>query len=125
MPWIEYNSNPNNRRVGDCTIRAISAATGLSWEAVYAGVAIMGFVLRDMPSADHVWGQYLRRQGFQRSAVPCAEEPCTVAQFCRDHPSGVYLLAMNSHVVCVIDGNYYDTWDCGGEYPVYFWVKER
>ena len=28
------------------------------------------------------------------------------------------------HVVCVKDGNYYDTWQSGDEVPIYAWVKE-
>ena len=38
--WREYNPNPARRRVGDCTVRAITKATGQDWETVYAGVAL-------------------------------------------------------------------------------------
>lgn len=78
-----------------------------------------------MPSANHVWGAYLRRHGFRRYALPDVCPDCyTVADFCRDHPSGVYVLALSGHVVCVEDGDYYDTWDSGAEVPAYYWQKE-
>lgn len=60
-----YNPNPMKSRVGDCTIRAISKAAGQSWETTYAGLCLSGFALCDMPSANHVWGAYLRRLGFR------------------------------------------------------------
>lgn len=120
-----YNPNPMGARVGDCTVRAIARATGQSWERVYTGLCLEGFALGDMPSANHVWGAYLRRHGFRRHILP---DDCpdfyTVADFCRDHPKGSYVLAISGHVVCAEDGDYYDTWDSGGEVPAYYWARE-
>ena len=59
--FVSYNANPDGNRVGDCTIRAISAFLGKSWEETYIGIALTGFIMRDMPSADSVWGSYLRQ----------------------------------------------------------------
>jgi hypothetical protein len=36
----------------------------------------------------------------------------------------VYILALGSHVVAVINGKYHDTWDCGEEEVIYYWMKE-
>ena len=65
-----YNPNPKNKRVGDCTVRAISKALGQEWEVTYAGLLAEGFRLCDMPSANHVWGAYLRKKGFRRDILP-------------------------------------------------------
>jgi hypothetical protein len=35
------------------------------------------------------------------------------------------MLATGTHVVAVIDGNYYDTWDSGDEVPIALWKKEN
>lgn len=123
--YSAYNPNPIGARVGDCTVRAIAKATGQNWKRVYMGLCVDGFSLGDMPSANHVWGAYLRRNGFRRHALPDTCPDCyTVADFCRDHPHGVYVLAISGHVVCAVDGDWYDTWDSGGEIPVYYWAKE-
>lgn len=123
--YSPYNPNPFGARVGDCTVRAISKALGTSWESVYAGLCVEGFSLGDMPSANHVWGAYLRHKGFKRRPVPGECPDCyTVADFCRDHPKGAYILAMSGHVVCVMDGDYYDAWDSGAEIPAYYWARE-
>lgn len=68
--YIETNQNPDGKRVGDCTIRAISAATLQDWESVYAALALEGFIQHDLMSANYVWGSYLRRCGWTRSAIP-------------------------------------------------------
>ena len=118
--YRHYNPNPTGARVGDCTVRAISKATGEDWARTFCGLCAEGMRLCDMPSANHVWGAYLRRRGFHGHALPDACPDCyTVADFCREHPSGVYVLAISGHVVCVQDGDYYDSWDSGAEAPAY------
>ena len=47
----------------------------------------------------------------------------TIADFASEHPQGKYILATGTHVVCVIDGNYYDTWESGDETVAYFWTR--
>ena len=122
--YVNFNANPEGNRVGDCTVRAISKVLGESWEITYIGLAIAGFMLSDMPSANHVWGSYLRRRGFCRHTVEDGgKDGYTVRDFCKDNPEGTFVLALNSHVVAVIDGDYYDTWDSGNEIPNYFWKK--
>ena len=126
MGYAPYNPSPLGKRVGDCVIRAISKATGQSWDTTYVGVCLKGFEMADMPSSDAVWGAYLRSKGFHRYVVPDNYgEDYTVETFSRDHPKGTYILAIGGHVVCVVDGDYYDSWPSGAERPVYYWSKER
>lgn len=120
-----YNPNPNRGQiVGDCTVRAISKALDQEWETTYAGLTAYGFMMRDMPSANSVWGAYLRKKGFRRYIVDDhGKDIYTVDDFCKDNPAGVYVLAIPGHVVCVCDGYYYDSWDSGQEIPQYFWTR--
>lgn len=118
-----YNPNPAGARVGDCTVRALCKATGKSWDEVYCGLCAYGHRLKDMPSANTVWGAYLRGQGFSRRLIDDAPWIYTVDDFAKEHPSGVYVLALDSHVVCVKDGMYHDAWDSGQEVPIYCWGK--
>ena len=39
MAYVFYNPNPKNRRVGDCSVRAISKALGSDWQDAYIGWA--------------------------------------------------------------------------------------
>lgn len=125
MSWIKHNPNPNGKSVGDCTVRALSVATGETWEDTFIGLALQGLFMADMPSANTVTTAYLRRKGFRRYTVPESCPDCyTVEDFCNDHPSGVYVLGIGTHVVAVIDGSYWDSWDSGKETPVYYFAKE-
>lgn len=124
--WKEYNPNPIAARVGDCTVRAISKATGQSWEETYINLCIYGLMKCDLPSANHVWGAYLKSKGFKRFLVDDCDCDCyTVADFARNHPDGTYILAISGHVVAVKDGDYYDSWDSGNEIPIYYWEETR
>lgn len=119
--WINFNPNPYNTRVGDCVIRAISKALEQDWETTYAGLSMFGFIRCDLPNANHVWSAYLKNKGFRRYFID--NEFYTVDDFCKDNPTGTYILALDGHVVCVVDGHFYDTWDCGAEIPIYYWRK--
>lgn len=122
--YRQYNPNPAHKNVGDCVIRAISKITNQEWERTYVELATQGFMLHDMPSSNHVWGSYLHNKGFRRYIIPDTCPTCyTIKDFCIDHPSGIYAVATGTHVVAVIDGDYYDNWDSGNEIPVYYWRK--
>lgn len=123
--WVEYNPNPTGKRVGDCAVRAVACACGQTWEDAYVGLCLKGYELGDMPSANRVWGAYLRDHGFERRMVEADCKECfTVTDFCRKNKNGVFVLAISSHVVCVVDGCYCDSWDSGDEVPIYYWMKE-
>lgn len=121
-----FNPNPLQKKVGDCVIRAISKLTGQDWDTTYMDIILYGYMLKDMPSSNAVWDAYLIDKGYQKYAVPNTCPVCyTVRDFCADHPKGLYLLAIGTHVVCAEDGKYCDTWDSGDEVVMYFYTKEE
>lgn len=125
MSYVYYNPNPAGKRVGDCVIRAVSKLTRQGWHETYLAIALQGYALCDMPSSNNIWGAYLRRIGYRRFVISDTCPDCyTVRDFCTDNPTGDYLLATGSHVVTVIDGDYYDAWDSGSEVPIFCWSKE-
>lgn len=124
--YVRHNENPNNANRGDCVVRAISLAVGQTWDDTYVDLAVLGFGFKDMPSSNYVWSAYLKSKDFTVRAIPNTCPDCyTVINFCREHPTGTYILATGTHVVTVIDGDYYDSWDSGMEVPVYYFEKRR
>ena len=118
------NTNPDRNDTIDCTIRAICLFLDQSWDDTYIGVVSSGFVLKDMPSSNRTWQHYLRVIGCVRPRVPDSCPDCyPLYDFCLDHPTGSYLVALDGHVVAVVDGFYYDTWDSGKEIPLYYWKR--
>lgn len=126
MAYSYYNPNPAGKSIGDCAIRAVARALGKTWEDAYVGLAVEGMASGDLPNADSVWGDYLRKNGFRRHLIP---EDCpdgyTVSDFARDNPDGMFILSMpGRHVVAVNNGEYCDSWDSGNEVPVYYWARK-
>ena len=120
-----YNPNPAGRNVGDCAVRAVAKALDLDWETAYALITMAGYQMNDMPSSNSVWGAVLRKNGFYRHALPSTCPDCyTVGNFSDDHQSGIYVLGTGNHVVTVLDGVIYDSWDSREEIPVYYWSEE-
>ena len=94
MAFKIYNPNPYNNLVIDCTVRAISKATGQSWDETYIGLAVEGYAVKDMSNSNRVWGQYVKRLGFKKFSLPNTCPDCyTVKQFCVDNPRGTFLFS--------------------------------
>lgn len=120
--YIFVNPNPRGALIGDCAVRAVAVATGRTWDDTYRLLTQYGFMMKNLPNADSVWGEALKNDGFTRYIIPDTCPACyTVGDFCRDHPSGTYVVGTGTHVVAVIDGDYYDTWDSGDEVPIIYW----
>ena len=120
--WVEYNPNPVGRAVGDCAVRAVAKALDVDWETAYLMIVTNGLSMGDMPSSNSVWGVVLMQDGFYRRALPDTCPDCyTIKDFCKDYPEGVFVVGTGNHVVTVIDGDYYDSWDSGNEIPQYYW----
>lgn len=126
MAFIFYNENPNSLRVGDCVVRAISKVEDMDWYDTYIDMCSQGMEMTDMPSSNRVWMAYLKEIGYSINLLPADCPNCySIADFCKDYPKGSYLLATGSHLVAVVDGDYYDTWDSGEEVPIYYFAKKE
>lgn len=110
--------------MGDCTVRAISTATGEGWMETYLDLCLFGLLMADMPSANIVTTAYLRNKGFRRRTIPYDCPDCyTISDFCKDHKKGTYIIGTGSHLTTVIDGDLWDSWDSSNECPVYYFEK--
>lgn len=136
--FIQYNDNPFGLNVGDCVIRAISTAMSYNWFMVHDELCFLSRKMADMPSSNRVWKEYLYSKGYKEYQVQNTCPECmTVERFTRQHNRGRYILSTceytkandkivvtGTHVVAVIDGNYYDTWDSGADVPLSYFVVE-
>lgn len=125
MGFIYYNPNPKGKDTGDCVIRALTLLFDKTWYEIYHDLCNKGYDICELPSSNNLWGQYLQEKGFKRLPLPDYCPLCyTVADFCRENPTGEFLLALNEHVVYVLNGNYYDSWDSGSKNPLFVWKRK-
>lgn len=120
--WMRCNVNPGHKYVPDCVIRAVAVALHLPWLQVSDEIYDLARSEYSVTCDDDVWGKYLYEKGFRPFMLPESCPECvTVAAFTKMFPKGTYIIGTGHHAVAVIDGDYYDNWDCGGEVPSFFW----
>lgn len=126
MPYVYYNPNPHGKYTEDCVIRAISRLFDLTWDEAFIELSSQAFMDKSVLTVDNIWGNYLMIKGFTMYPLPNTCPRCySVLRFAEDHPYGKYLVKTPGHVIAVVDGDYYDTSDTGGEVPIYYWRKEQ
>ncbi len=124
MAWVYFNPNPAGKYVEDCTVRSLCAIKNIAWIDAYRLLCLTGEIVYDMPKSNEVFRALLRKLGYSRHSIPNTCPDCyTVADFCIDHPVGKFILGTGTHVIAVIDGNYYDSSNSGNEVPLYFYKE--
>lgn len=116
--YYQPNDKDLKNKYGDCTIRALSKALNVSWiEAFEITIPYCKEYqctnIFDMPP--NLEAQVMRRLGFEYHGISNkrgTKRP-TVESFARTHKRGVYIVNVANHEVAIVDGVYYDTWDCG------------
>ena len=121
--WKYYNPNPKEKNTGDCAVRALSKAMNVSWEKAKLLLDGYSMDMAEVETSDLVWGRILTEHGFRMRALYC-DDGCTLDGFCRSNPKGIYVVKLPNHVVCVVNGHYYDSWDSGKEIPIYCWEEK-
>ena len=115
--WKEYNPNPKERNIGDCTLRSYCAAFNISWDQAFD---IASRVAKENSSmiqyvADKVLTEEFNctvSEKYNKKTVK-SKDRITVNEFAMTHPYGTYILHVRQHQVTVKNGEYWDSWDSG------------
>lgn len=95
----------------DNAIRAISGATGQSWDAVFTGLCRIGAELHDMPDEMKVIVRYLKKKGLKKKTLPSRT---LLSEFAASH-DGVYLVQLRGgtdpEFTCVKENKIHDIHD--------------
>lgn len=105
--WKYYNANSKGNFVNDCVVRAISKAENKTWDKTYKELSNIaqkqGIILDDVNFVEPLLDSRYKRSCYRNKYV---------GDFANEHPLGTYLITMNGHITCCIDGTIYDTFDC-------------
>ena len=110
MLFHYYNANPYKRRVNDCTVRAISLALNITWDNAYdllsSYAKAQGIMMDDVEYIDDFLEQHFEKLCGCKNRIRI-----TVEEFVNDNPVGTFLITMNGHITCSINGVIYDTYN--------------
>lgn len=123
--YVYYNPNPVGRTTAiDCSVRALSKVLHISWDDAYDQLSEAAKQMGDMPSNNAVFAAVMRKNGFFKENLPNFCPDCYgVSDFARNNPIGTYVLGTGSHMVAVVNGDWFDTWNSGDEIPLFFWTR--
>lgn len=128
--YYQPNKKDLKNQYGDCTIRALSKALGVTWlEAFDKMIPLCREyqVSNVFGAPSSIERQIVERLGFTYHGISNkrgSKRP-TVDSFAKDHPEGTFILNVANHEVACVDGKYYDTWDSGYKSLYGYYEKNR
>jgi hypothetical protein len=123
--YYQPNKKDLKDEYGDCVIRSLTKALNMEWLQVFEELLPYARELQCMPNGKPCYEKYLTDKGFAYVGISNAKgsKRPTVDEFAKKHKSGVYVLRVAHHLVTVVDGIYYDTWDSGEKSMYGYWKK--
>ena len=115
---FKYFTSSKRKRAGDCAVRCLMAAEDMYWAEAYNKLVKKGLEMMLMPNDIIVIGNVLKELGYVAEKAPMInlatghKRRYTVKHFAKNHNKGTYILSLSGHIVCLKDGDWYDTWDC-------------
>lgn len=125
--WHEYNPNPKKKNVGDCSLRAYCAAFGWTWEEAFEKSSEIAKDEAIMMDTHKTCEKVMEGEGYvlDEEFKKSKRKDLTVNEFALTHPYGTYFLNTHGHLLCVKDGEYWDSWDSGKKKVRRIYVKKN
>lgn len=138
-----YNANPKDKRSSDCVLRAISLASGKSWDEVLDDLVVFAHKYKEMPNDKKCYAKYLESLGFEMQKQPRQYDNTkyTGKEFC-NLLNGLYTNSITGvvvpcdivakigghHIVAIRldeDNKYkvFDIWDSTGGSIGNYWIR--
>lgn len=129
-----HNANPKGRRTGDCVLRAIATSTGKSWDEVLDGLVEIAHKHKVMVNDTPCYDRYLQSLGYSKMNQPRKTDNTKYT----GHDFDEYLSGQGRlfgydivahigghHIVAIVDGTIYDTWNSTGGSIGNYWIRKR
>ena len=123
--YYQPNEKDLKDNYGDCVIRSLTKALSMEWLQVFDEMMPLSREFQAPFNNRVCYEFYLSKNGFTYYGISNkkgSKRP-TVESFAKSHKTGTYILRVAHHLVAVVDGLYYDTWDCGQKSLYGYWEK--
>lgn len=133
---VNYNANSRGTSTGDCSVRAISLALNKDYREVKQILNESAKRLRthEYNSSKNII-EVISNVFHQGKYTDIRDQKLTVEQFADQHPSGIYIIgcgrtpdahkqyrySLGGHIVTIINGKVFDTWDSRDWYVIKYW----
>lgn len=107
--YYYLNLNPLGEDEQDCVCRAISLATGRDYYDIERKLWLTARLF-ECDELCVCCYHHLLDKVFEYPKVYCRD--MTVSEFMRKHRRGTFILRMDGHCTCIINGRLFDTHDC-------------
>lgn len=112
-----YNNNSLGLFEDDCTIRAISTATGNTWDDTYKHLSNIARLNGTMMDDKDFIKKYLDER-YER----IYDIPKYVGEVAGAYPDYILLITMRSHITCSMYGTILDSFDCRDQIATNCWI---
>ncbi len=113
--FYQPNEKDTKDEYGDCVIRALTKALDLEWLQVFDELHPISREFQIPFNCRPCYEKYLSEvKHFEYHGISNRKgvKRPTVREFAKSHKTGKYVLRVAHHLVAVVDGVYWDTWDC-------------
>ena len=110
MAWKFLNLQPLGKLEEDCVTRAISLATGQDYKTIQEQLLLISELFECEKLCVCCYKHLLDYvYNFERIE---AVQGMTIEEFLEQFDTGIFIIRVDGHLTCAIDGNIIDTWDC-------------
>lgn len=118
--YVYFNVNPNQERISDCVIRAISFASGLPYSTIRKKLWLTAKLYGCERLCKFCYSNFITYV-LKYKEVNC--DNLTIEEFADKHPYGTYLIRIDGHLTTIKDGVLYDIFDCRNEFCDMVWKR--
>lgn len=126
-----YNANPHNKFTDDCVIRALCTAMDKSWAEVFNELCLISLKYGVMPTDSKCFEKYLKENGWVKHRQPrkldntkyTGKEFIKEIIVCNAPYLNVIARIGSHHIVAIVNGKVFDTWDCTNGCIGNYWIQ--
>lgn len=114
------NLNPNHENASDCVCRAISLGTNEDYEVIEQKLEMVAQLFECEKLCVCCYEHLLDYvYNFKKIYL---KETITIEEFLEMNPIGIYIIRIDGHLTCAMNGTIYDSWNCKDKLADIVWI---